>query len=119
MILERVSCDCQPFATTVWPSGSAAERAVEVAPQVFDILDSGGKTQKVGRAGGVGAFDRGAVLDERLDAAERGRALPQSNPRRRCDRGLRPVANTDRQHAAEAALHLPASRPVAGMMRQA
>src|SRR5260370_3280204 len=54
----------------------AGERPIEVAPQVFDVLDSRRKAQEVGRAGRVGSLDRGAVLDQPLDAAERCRPPP-------------------------------------------
>ena len=58
------------------------------------------------------------MFDERFDAAERGRALPQAHPRGGRDRSLGAAADADRQHAAKAALHLPARDVVAGMMRQ-
>ena len=56
---------------------SGLQRLVEIGIEVVDILDAGRETQQVGRAGRAGAFDRGAVLDQALDAAERGRTLIQ------------------------------------------
>src|SRR3984957_7691325 len=86
------------------PSGRSAQRIVDIAPEVLDVFDSGGEPQQVGRAGRVRPLDRGAMLDERLDAAKRGRSLPQAHSGRGCDRSLRPPAHSDRQHAPEAAL---------------
>ena len=48
-----------------------------------------------GGQGEPGALDRGAVLDQAFDAAERGRALPQLDPRRRRDRRRLAAAHAD------------------------
>ena len=45
--------------------------------QVLDVLEADRQPQQVRRAGVPGPSTRGAVLDQALDAAERGRALPQ------------------------------------------
>ena len=96
----------------------SGQRGGDIPPEVLDVLDAGGEAQQIGRAGRAGALDRGAMLDQLFDAAERGRSLPQSDPRRGRDRRLGAAAHADRQHAAEAAVHLPARDIMAGMVRQ-
>ncbi len=68
------------------------------------------------------------MLDQAFDAAERGRAFPDLDPSRGGDRGGLAVPRAapwwttfyaDRQHAAEAALHLLRGDRMAGMARQA
>ena len=55
------------------------------------------RRSRSGGAGRAGALDRGAVLDQALDAAERGRALPQLDARRGGDRRAprRPATRID------------------------
>src|ERR1035441_6217585 len=53
------------------------QRLVEIAQEIVRILQADRETQQIGRAGRVRALDRGAMLDQAFDAAERGRALPQ------------------------------------------
>ena len=95
-----------------------AQRVVDIAPQILDVLDAGGKPEQVGRARRVRAFNRGAMFDNRFDPAKRRRAFPQAHPRRGRDRRLRSAADPDRQHAAEPALHLAARDIMARVMRQ-
>ena len=47
------------------------------------------------------------MLDQALDAAERGRPLPQAHMRGRGDRRRLAARHADREHGAEALLHLP------------
>ena len=94
---------------------SARSRSAKRSPA---ILDAGGQPQQVRRAGRPGALDRGAVLDQALDAAERGRPLPQFDARRRRHRRRLAAAHADAEHAAEAVAHLPPCNVVAGMAGQ-
>src|SRR5271154_2005652 len=84
------------------PSGRSGQRRVDVAPEVLDVLNSGGEPQQVGRTGRVRALDGSAMLDQRLDPAKRGRSLPHSDPGGGRDRRLCALANADRQHAPKA-----------------
>jgi hypothetical protein len=43
---------------------------LEVSDQIIRVLDSYRQPQEVGRRRGPGTLDRGAVLDEALDASE-------------------------------------------------
>ena len=74
---------------------SPSQRGVQVAPEVLEVLDARREAQQVGRAGGIGALDRGAVLDQRLrrrrarSRASRAARAPRSRsrPPRRRERG--------------------------------
>ena len=57
--------------------------------------------------------DAGAVFDQALGAAERGGAFPELGARRHTDGRRLTALDTNRQHAAEAALHLPCGHRVA------
>jgi hypothetical protein len=59
------------------PVSDCAERGVEIGDQIGGRFKPDRQAQQVGRAGRAGALDRGAMLDQDLDAAERGRPLPQ------------------------------------------
>ena len=75
------------------------------------VFEAGGKAQQVAGARRALAFDRGAVLDQAFDAAERCRALPQFRPRPATAMAARlALVDADRQHAAEAALSSAARR---------
>ena len=79
-------------------------------------------TESRSRSGGhgeSGPLDAGAVLDQALDAAERGRPLPELHVGGGGDRRGLAALHAHRQHAAEAALHLPRGDGVAGMRREA
>ena len=52
------------------PPALPPQRLVDVPPQVLDVLDSGRHPQQIDRTGCISPFDRGAVFDQRLDAAE-------------------------------------------------
>ena len=95
------------------------ERRVEVVETGRPGPRSRRQAQQVRRAGRARSFDRGAVLDQAFDAAERGGALPKLHPRRGRDRRGLAARDPDRQHDAEAALHLPRRDRVARVARQA
>src|ERR1700720_1818319 len=78
-----------------------AQRAVEIGVEVVHVLEADREAQQVGRAGRGRALDRGAMLDQALDATERRCALPQIHARSRSDRRLLAAFDADRQHAAE------------------
>src|SRR5439155_22327277 len=101
------------------PSVTARQRLIEVLDEVGGILDTDRKAQEIGRGRGAGALDRGAVLDQAFDAAQRGRPFPQPDARGSGDRGRLAAGDADAQHAAEAAGHLARRYGVAGMPRQA
>src|SRR5919202_795954 len=98
--------------TTLGPSGRV-ERGFKVGDEIVRVLDPDRQAQQVARHRTGRALDGGAVLDQALDAAERGRALPQRDIGGRGDRGGLAPSDADRQHGAEAALYLPARRVVA------
>ena len=62
---------------------SARQCRLQVGDQVVRLLDADRKAQEVARHRRGRALDAGAVLDQALDAAQRGGALPQSAPARR------------------------------------
>src|SRR5437016_5989004 len=96
-----------PTPSSSWTSSVAAgEGALEILDEVAGVLDADREAEQAGRRGRARAFDRGAVLDEALDAAELGRALPHLDLRRRGDRRRGAALDDDAQHAAEAAGHL-------------
>src|SRR5215218_10459802 len=86
---------------------SAPQRRIEIPIKVLHVLDAGGEAQEVRRARSAWTLDGGPVLDQALDAAEGGRPLPQADPRGRADRRGLAVRDLDREHVAEAVLHLP------------
>ena len=59
----------------------AAQGLLQIVDQILHILDAGGQAQQVRGHRGAGAFDAGAVLDQALGPAERGRPLPDRHPR--------------------------------------
>src|SRR6185437_8766561 len=98
---------------------SALQSLIEVGVEVARVLDADREPQQVGWAGRARAFDAGAMLDQALDAAERRRALPQLDARRRRYRCSLATLDPHRQHAAEAAAHLLLRDRVAGEGGQA
>src|ERR1700693_5442330 len=100
------------------PSGRSGQRRVESAPKVLNFFDSSGEPQQIGRTRRVRALDRGAMFDERLDPAKRGRPLPHAHLGGGRDRSLWPPARANRQHPPEAAIHLPARDLVARVVRE-
>ena len=86
--------------------GSSSQGVVEIIEQIVRILDADREAQEVGRRGRAGPLDRGAMLDQALDTAERGRAFPDANLCGGGDRGLLAALDPDREHATETALHL-------------
>src|SRR5690348_10363993 len=85
---------------------SGLERVFQVLDQIADVLDPCRQPEQIGWTRRVRTFDRGAMLDQALDAANRSRTLPE--PHMRCSRDRRALAALDAngEHAAEAALHL-------------
>src|SRR5690242_11027553 len=65
-----------------------AQCAVEVVVEIARILQADREAQQVSWAGRARPLDRGAVLDQALDTAERSGALPQLDARGGRDRGL-------------------------------
>src|SRR5271166_1226424 len=100
------------------PSVADAERCVQIGDKVAGVFDSDRQAQQIGGSGAVGPFDRGAVLDQAFDAAERGRPLPNLDPRRRDDRRFGAPFYAHAHHAAEAADHLARRDSVTGMPGQ-
>jgi benzoate membrane transport protein len=98
---------------------SVAKRLVEVREQIVRVLDADRQAEQVGRAGGARSFDRGPMLDQALDAAERGGPLPEPDRGRRRDRAGLSAEHLHGKHVAEAVLHLPGGKVVAGMLGQA
>src|SRR5947208_3771100 len=66
--------------------------AVEIVIEIVGVFQSGREAQQIGRTGRRRSFERGAVLDQAFDAAERGRALPQIHARCRIDYGALPAS---------------------------
>ena len=62
--------------------GSPGERRLKIGDQIVRVFDADREPEQVGGSGAVSAFDRGAVLYQALDAAERGRSLPDLYPSR-------------------------------------
>jgi hypothetical protein len=60
-------------------SAHCRERALEVRDQVARVFDPDREPQQVGRRGRAQTLDRGAMLQEALHPAKRGRALPEAN----------------------------------------
>src|SRR6185295_7093297 len=58
----------------------SAQRLQEVGDEVFRVLEPDGEADQVLRRPGVKPFARGAMLDQALDAAERGGAGEQPRP---------------------------------------
>src|SRR6185312_1939606 len=100
-------------------SGGGRQSSGQVEIKLIRVLKANGKPQQVVRARRPLALDRGAVLDEAFDAAQRGGALPQVHPGGDGDRRLCAIADADGEHAAEAADHLPQGDLVAGVLREA
>src|SRR5258708_2196084 len=77
-------------------SDSTGERRLQVGKEILRVFDPYREAEQISWGGAVGAFDRGAVLDQTLDPAERGRSLPDPNPSRGGDRrsGATPDAHT-------------------------
>src|SRR5262249_11082334 len=64
-------------------------------------------------------FDRGAMLDQRLDAPQAGGACEQVRSRRDTESFVTATADAEGQHRAEAAIHLLARQRVTRMRFQA
>src|SRR5207244_5173199 len=95
-----------------------AQRGFEIGDQIVGVLDADRQPQQIRRYWAVGPFDRGAVLEEAFDPAERGRALPYFDPGRRRDRRGFAATYPNAQHAAEPALHLARRDPMPGIAFQ-
>jgi len=65
---------------------AGAKSGIEVAEEILRVFDPNREPQQIGRSGAVWTFDRGAVLDPALDAAEGRRPLPDLDPSRRDNR---------------------------------
>src|SRR3569833_729751 len=100
-------------------SNSHGESAGQIEMQFIDVLETDRETQQVGGTGRAFAFDRGTMLDQAFYAAERGGSLPQPDAGGGGNRRLLAFGDAQRQHAAEAARHLPHGNVVAGMRAQA
>src|SRR5690606_42097117 len=85
---------------------SGRESPLEIRDQIVGALDSDRQSQQVRGNRGARSLHAHPVLDETLDAAKRGRPLPQPSVRRDSDGRLFAARNTDRQHPAETDLHL-------------
>src|SRR6266478_4797958 len=90
----------------------ATQGVIEIVVEIARFLDADRQAKQVGWTGRAGAFDARAMLDQALNAAQRSRALPQLDPRRRGDRRALTAFDAHRQHAAEAPRHLPACHVV-------
>ena len=97
----------------------AAQRLIEIVEQIVHILDPDREPQQIGRAGRARALDRGAMLDQALDAAERGRALPQLDARGGLDRRRARRPSPGSTACRRSRRHLALRDVVAGMLRQA
>src|SRR5207253_4932743 len=100
-------------------SSTVTNLLLEIADQLVGALQPDRQPQQVGRAGGAGTFDAGAVLDQALDSAERGGALPQLHVGGGGDGDGLSALHAHRQHAAEAAPHLPRGDGVPGVRLEA
>src|SRR5215471_15803892 len=76
---------------------SPPERRFQVGDQIHWILDPDREAQQVGWSRAVAAFDRGAVLDQALDTAKRGRPLPHFDPGSGGDSGVSAATKTHAQ----------------------
>ena len=97
----------------------AAKRLVEIDEQVLGILDTGGQAQQVGRAGRTRpSID--ARCSMRLSTPPSDVARFQSvTPAAVATALASPARDTNGQHVAEAAYHLPGGDLVPGMRLQA
>src|SRR5262245_66305807 len=93
-----------------------AEGLVQVGEEIIRVLEPDRETQQINRAGR--ALDRAAMLDQALDAAQRGGALPQLDLGGGRDGGCLAALGADRQHGAKAA-HLAGRDGVSRMARKA
>ena len=91
---------------------------LQVGDQISGILDADRQAQQVRGHRAGRPLDRGAVLDQALDPAERGGAHEQAHRLGDGERGLGAAAYPQGQHAAEAARHLALGDPVARMALQ-
>ena len=66
----------------------APQSLVEIGVEVVRVFHADREPQQVRRAGRARALDAGAMLDQAFDAAQRRRALPQLDARRRGDRAV-------------------------------
>ena len=99
--------------------GRVGQRPHQIEEQIVGVFQPDRQPQQIGRTGRALALDRGAVLDQAFDAAERGRPFPHLHVRRGRDRRRLAALEPHRQHAAEAAVHLPRRDVMAGMAGKA
>src|SRR5262245_18135593 len=77
-----------------------------ICQQVLGALDACRQAQQVARNRRARAFDRGTMLEQALDPAQRGGALAQLDPRGASDGRGFAALHADGEHATEAAGHL-------------
>src|SRR5262249_46237128 len=101
------------------PGGSLLGQCLlQIADQILDRFDADGKSQQIRWCSAIGALDAGAVLDQALDATERGGASPKPDPGAGFERRLASALEADRKHATVAAVHLTARDSMAGICGQ-
>src|ERR1041385_4058262 len=88
-------------------------RAVAVGVEIARVLQPDREAEQVGRAGRAWSLDRGPMLDQAFDPAQRSRALPDLDARGCVDRGALAAFQPHRHHAREAA-HLALGERMAG-----
>src|SRR5215831_4444367 len=99
-------------------SACRCQGLLEVSDQIGGVLYADRETQKITWRGRSRTFDRGAVLDEALNASKRRGSLPHRHLRGRRDRRALAAGNTNDQHPSEAAEHLARGDGVTGMLGQ-
>ncbi len=83
------------------------------------MLEADGQSQQIRRRRSRRPFDRRTVLDEALDAPERGRGDPHAQPTYDVEGTVGVAADADRQHRAKPACHLPRRDRVLRVARKA
>src|SRR5450755_329904 len=82
-------------------SGAAVKRLRQVVDQIVGVLETDRHAQEALRRLALRTFDRGAVLDQALDAAQAGRAREHVDVCRDGHRRVLAALRLEREHAAE------------------
>ena len=93
--------------------------AGQIPVELVGVFEPHGKPEQIARAGRAFALDRGAMLDQAFDAAERRRALPEVTGTGDRDRGLSPFLIRIENMPPKPPAICRSGDVVAGMLREA